>query len=142
MGQWADIFDSGNEIWSCCTRPFIGRAVAQVLRLEGQTKNKCFEVVEYQTSQNELVKAFEEELGVEFEIHQVPTQYLKDQARRNLRKCDAVASEMNYMELWAFADGKKHAVPAHETANKMLGLPEPRRDVRAAVKEYVASMRA
>lgn len=142
MGRWADIFDSGNAIWSCCTRSFIGWAVAQALRLEDQTKNKCLEVVEYQTSQNEVVKALEEEIGVKFELHQVPTQYLKDQARRNLRKCDASAAEMNYRELWAFADGKKHAVPAHETANEMLGLPEPRRDVRAVVKEYVASMRA
>lgn len=135
----ATIVDSGNEIWSTSSLPFIGRAVAQVLKHEDETKNKFVDVVEYVTTQNELVKAFEEELGSKFTLTHVKSPELEKEAHEKLVKGDGGAAFVDFLHLWAFADGGNHVVPEGETVNKLLGLPEPQKDVRAAVKEYVQS---
>jgi hypothetical protein len=46
---------------------------------------------------------------------------------------------VKFFHVWAFRDGRNHAVPDEETANKLLGLPEPSHDVHAAIREYVKS---
>ncbi|OIW26650.1 isoflavone reductase [Coniochaeta ligniaria NRRL 30616] len=135
----ATIFDSGDEVWSTSSLPFVGRAVAQALKHEEETKNKFVEVVEFQTTQNELVKAFEEELGAKFTVTHVKTADVEKEGQEKIAKGDYGGAFVGFLHLWAFTDGGNHAVPDSETANKLLGLPEPQKDVRAAVKEYVQS---
>lgn len=146
MGVWdirfkertVTIYDSGNELWSACSLPFVGRAVAEVLKHEEETKNKFLDVVEFQTTQNAVIGAFEEELGANFQIKHVTTADVEKTGHEAVAKGDPHAF-MHFLYLWGFADGGNHAVPDSETGNKLLGLPEPKTDARGEVKAYVKS---
>ncbi|KAB5542555.1 isoflavone reductase [Coniochaeta sp. 2T2.1] len=116
----ATIYDSGNEVFSTCDLPHIGRAVAQVLKHDGETKNKFVEVVQYQTNQNAIVKTLGEVLGEKVELTHVKTEDVEKEGHEKLAKGDGGG---------AFG----------ETANALLGLPAPQTDVRPAVEEYVRS---
>lgn len=132
----ATIFDSGNEIWSTTSLPFIGRAIAAVLLHEEETKNQYVDVVEFQTSQNQILKALEDETGVKFAITRVDTAETEKNGHEKLAKGDQ-RSFLDFLRAWAFRDGRDDAVPDAETANRLLGLPEPSHDVREAVREFV-----
>jgi MoxR-like ATPase len=132
----ATIFDSGNEIWSTTSLPFIGRAIAAVLLHEEETKNRYIEVVEFQTSQNQILKALEDETGAKFAITRASTAETKKAGYEKLAKGDG-SMFLDFLRAWAFSDGRDDAVPDAETANGLLGLPEPSHDVREAVREFV-----
>lgn len=132
----ATIFDSGNEIWSATSLPFIGRAVAAVLLHEEETKNRFIDVVEFQTSQNQVLAALEDALDVKFTVTRADTAETERTGHEKLAKGDP-GSFLDFLRVWAFRDGRNDAVPDEETANKLLGLPEPSHDVREAIREFV-----
>lgn len=132
----ATIFDSGDEIWSSTSLSFIGRAIAAILLHEEETKNQFIDVVEFQTSQNQVLKALEDAIGAKFTITRADTGVTEKIGLEKLANGDQ-SSFLDFLRAWAFKDGRGDAVPDGETANKLLGLPEPSHDVREAVKEFV-----
>lgn len=111
--------------------------MAAVLQHEEETKNKFVEVVQFQTSQNAVVEALEEVTGEKFALTHVKTSDVEEEGREKIATGAGEGAFVDFLHLWAFADGGNHAVPESETANKLLGLPAPQKGVRDAVREYV-----
>lgn len=92
------------------------------------------EVIEFNTTQNEILKIIEEESGVNIDRVRLSTEGLEDVGREKLAKGD-FSGFVDVLHFWSFRDGHGHAVPEDEQANKLLGLPKT--DLRAAIKAYL-----
>ncbi|KAH8890511.1 isoflavone reductase [Thozetella sp. PMI_491] len=135
----ARIMDSGDEPFSATSLPYVGKAVVAVLQHEAETANKYLEVVELTTTQNQLLKAFEEETGTKFDVTRVSTADIEKDGREKLAKGDHSAF-LNFLTIFNFRDGQNHALKEEQMSNKLLGLPHT--DLRAAVRDYLQSRSA
>jgi len=131
----ATIFDSGNEPFTGSNLPFIGQTIAAVLKHPEQTANKYIEVASLTTSQNEILKALEEESGAKWAVEHKKTDDSQKIADEKLAKGD-YSSFGDYLKVYLFADGKGQSPKEGALANKELGLPTE--DLKATVKAALA----
>lgn len=135
----ATIFDSGNEPVTPSSLPFVGRVVVAVLSRPEQTANKYLKVASFTTTQNELLKVFEEETGASFTVTRASTSDVEKTAHEKLAKGDHSAF-VDLLFFWTYRDGHGHAIKGEGNANKLLGLTDE--DVRAVVKKYISDKKA
>ncbi|KAL8300111.1 hypothetical protein RB597_009957 [Gaeumannomyces tritici] len=121
----ARIIDSGNEPFQASTRPFIGRAVAAVLRRADETANKYLLVAGFQPSQNEILSALETLTGAKWTVAaRADTAALQAEGERKLAAGDHSAFP-HLLERWCYGDGVGHPVaPADDAGEALLGLPK------------------
>lgn len=131
----ATIFDSGNEPFTGSNLPFIGEAIAAILRHPEITANKYIEIASFVTTQNEVLKLLEEESGVKWEVENTTTENSQRIADEKLAKGD-YSSFRDYLKVYLFADEKGQSGKEEELANKELGLPKD--DLKATVKAALA----
>ena len=132
----AHILDSGDEVVSTSTLPFIAETVVATLQHEAETANKYLEVIEFNITQNQVLKIFEEETGVTFTRTHGNTVDIEKDGYAKLEKGDHSAF-FNFLFVYNFRDNAGHPVKKEDWANKQLGLPES--SLRAAIKEYIKS---
>lgn len=78
------LIDGGDHHFTGCSLPFIAASIVAVLKMdEEKTKNKRIHISELRTTMNEMINAYEEVTGVEFERVPVSVQTLMAQ-RDNL----------------------------------------------------------
>jgi hypothetical protein len=135
----ATIFDSGNELFSMSTLKYVGETVAAVLTHEAETANKYLDIAEITTTQNELLKTFEEETGAKFAVTNRTVADAEKEGHEKLAKGD-YSSFFNFLWAYNFADGNGNAIKDEVNARNLVGLPAG--DPRAAVKAYIQSKSA
>jgi uncharacterized protein YbjT (DUF2867 family) len=133
----ARVIDSGDEVVSTSTLGFVAKAIVAVLQHEEETRNKLVEVVEFNVSQNEVLRTVEEELGAKFTVQRVSGKDLGKVGEEKLAKRDFWGAFFDLLFAWNFADEGDHAVKEEELANEWLGLKG--QSAREAVEEYVKS---
>jgi len=131
----ATIFDSGNEKFTGSNLPFIGQAIAAVLKNPEPTANKYIEVASFTTTQNEILKLLEEESGAKWTVEHKKTEDSQKIADEKLAKGD-YSSFSDYLKVYLFADGKGQSPKEADLANKELGLPKE--DLKATIKAALA----
>ncbi|KAF8849516.1 NmrA-like family protein [Acephala macrosclerotiorum] len=131
----ATIFDSGNEPFTGTNLPFIGLAIAAILKNPAPTANKYIEIASFVTTQNEILKLFEEESGSKWAVEKKSTEESGKIADEKLAKGD-YSSFGDYLKVYFFADGKGQSPKEEDLANKELGLPKD--DLKATIKAALA----
>ncbi|KAK0609458.1 hypothetical protein B0T14DRAFT_531977 [Immersiella caudata] len=131
----ARVIDSGDELVSTSTLGFVAQTIVSVLQREEETKNKLIEVVEFNVSQNEVLRTFEEETGSKLEVQVLSGKELGRAGEEKLAKGDVWAAFFDLLLAWSFADGGNHAVKEDELANTQLGLKG--QSVREAIRKYI-----
>ena len=131
----AKIFDSGNELYSPSSLPFVGKSVAAILKNPDETANKYLTVASFTTSQREILKIIEEETGDKFQIIPVKTSDLEKIGDEKLAKGDYSAF-VEYLIHHVFGDGAKGTIK--DNATKMLGLEEE--DLRTVIKKVLSEL--
>lgn len=131
----ATIFDSGNEPFTGSNLPFIGSAIAAILKNPEITANKYIEIASFITTQNEILKLLEEESGAKWEVEHKKTEDSQRIADEKLAKGD-YSSFGDYLKVYLFADGKGQSAKEGDLANKELGLPKD--DLKETIKAVLA----
>ncbi|CAK7212229.1 hypothetical protein SCUCBS95973_001391 [Sporothrix curviconia] len=124
----ATIYDSGNERYHASNLPFIGKAVAAVLRQAGtpedKTANKYIEIASFTPTQNEVLAAVQALTpGQEWTVVHAKSDEAQKDAEERLSKGD-YSTFLPLLSVWQFADGAGHAPDQADPAfgNKLLGL--------------------
>jgi hypothetical protein len=131
----ATIFDSGNEPFTGSNLPFIGQAIAAILKHPEQTANNYIEVASFTTTQNEILKFLEEESGAKWTVEHKKTEDSQKMADEKLAKGD-YSSFGDYLKVYLFADGQGQSAKEAELANNELGLPKE--DLKTTIKAALA----
>ncbi|GKT89309.1 rossmann-fold NAD(P)(+)-binding protein [Colletotrichum tofieldiae] len=113
------IFDSGNQKVSTTSLAFLAEGIVAVLQHPVETANKYINIVEFEVTQNQLHKLFEEETGANYTVEHKTA----DEAERE------------FLQKYWFGDGPGHAIKEEDKANKVLGLPQS--DLREVVRRYI-----
>lgn len=58
------MLDYGNELYSPTSLSFVGKSVAAVLKKPAETANKYLTVASFTTSQRDVLRIIEDEMGV------------------------------------------------------------------------------
>jgi uncharacterized protein YbjT (DUF2867 family) len=85
----ARLWDGGEHRLSFTTLPWVGEAIAQILRNPELTKNKIFPVRAFEASQKEIVAVLEREQGVKYEVTLVDGQKMIDEGKKKWEAGDA-----------------------------------------------------
>ncbi|KAL8365369.1 hypothetical protein RB595_004258 [Gaeumannomyces hyphopodioides] len=133
--------DSGNEPFQASTRPFIGRAVAAVLRRADETTaNKYLLVASFQPTQNEILSALETLTGAKWTVAaRADTAELQAEGERKLAAGDYSAFP-HLLERWCYGDGVGHRVAPADDAGELLGLPKE--DLSEVLRAWLGSVGA
>jgi hypothetical protein len=131
----ARVFDSGNEPYSACNLPFVGKAVAAILLQAEKTANKYMTVASFTITQNDVLDILEQETGTKFQVTKVKTSDL-EKAGAEMLANGAPGAFFQYALQWMFADGARHAVKHNDA--ELLGLEEE--DLRATIKEVLSEL--
>jgi len=126
----ANIVDSGNEPFQGTNLPTIGLAIVSILKKLPETANKYLVVSSFTTTQNELLKIYEEETGAQWKVVSAKSSELVKIGDEKLAKGDFSAFG-DYLSAFVFADGNGPARSA-ESANALLDLPKE--DLRTTIK--------
>ncbi|KAK1963098.1 isoflavone reductase [Colletotrichum sublineola] len=128
------IFDSGNQKVSTTSLSFLAEGIAAVLQHPAETVNKYINIVEFEVTQNQLHKLFEEETGAEFAIEHKTADEAEKVGKEKLAAGGRFPFEEFLQKYW-FGDGPGHAIREEEKANKVLGLPQS--SLREVVRRYI-----
>jgi len=127
----ATIYDSGNEPFTGTNLPTIGKAIASVLLNPSKFANCYLSIASFITTQNEILKNFEEETGEKWTVNRVATDESQKTADEKLAKGDYSAFS-DYLKVFLYRDGKGQSPKKENLANEELGLPVE--DLKATVK--------
>ncbi|GIJ86826.1 hypothetical protein Asppvi_005722 [Aspergillus pseudoviridinutans] len=134
VAKTATIYDSGNEPFSPSTFSFVGQAVAASLVQADKTRNKYLAVASFTITQNELLKAIEEESGSKFVVEHASTLELEKLALEKLSKGNPTGV-VDLMKVYLFKDGGAHQLVFEGSGNDILKLPEA--DLHAVLKHVL-----
>ncbi|CCF47008.1 isoflavone reductase [Colletotrichum higginsianum] len=129
------IFDSGDQKVSTTSLSFLAEGIAAVLRHPGETANKYINIVEFEVTQNQLHKLFEEETGAIFTVEHKTADEAERVGKEKLAAGGRFPFEEFLQKYW-FGDGPGHAIKEEDKANKVLELPQS--DLREVVRRYIA----
>lgn len=128
------MYDSGNEPLQTVSIAFIGKTVAAVLKKPEQTANRYVNVVEFETSVNELVKISEAVSGSKWTVTHSSSSEEEKIGQEKLAKGDYSAF-VNFLRAFFLADGAGRAPSAMQYDNDILGLKKG--DLEAFIKKWI-----
>lgn len=117
-------FDSGNKPYAATHVSFIGETVAAILKKPEETANKYLSVFSFVTTQNEVLKIFEEESGSKFQIANVKGSELIKAATESVAKGDYYSSVIPYVQYTFLADESKDPVDISKNDGELLGVKD------------------
>ncbi|KAF2204783.1 NAD(P)-binding protein [Delitschia confertaspora ATCC 74209] len=121
----ATIYDSGTEAFTGTTLRGIAAAVVGILNHPDETANKYLRVRSIQTCQNELLAAFEEATGENWEVEYEKSSDLMARGRQKLKNGDgAWVLDLIVAQLLEEGAGRSVVVTAEEADNGILGMGE------------------
>lgn len=130
----ANIVDSGNEPVAVSSLAFVAQSVVAVLQRADETANQYIDVIEHTVTQNQLLRIFEEETGVQFAVTHTSSSELSRIANQKLAQEDRTAFR-EVLKAYNLADGAGRMVDEKELWNERLGLGSA--DLRATIREYI-----
>ncbi|GFP54408.1 hypothetical protein ACSS6W_002182 [Trichoderma asperelloides] len=119
-----EIIDSGNKPWAATNTYFVGETVAAILKKPDETANKFMTVFSFETTQNEVLKIFEEESGTKFQVSHVKGSDLLQAATASVAKGEYKQSIGPYVQYTFFADGVRSPVDLGANACELLGIKD------------------
>jgi hypothetical protein len=114
----------------------VARAVAAILERPERTANKYLEVVSFNVSQNEVLKAIAQETGEEWKVEHVDSHEVEKGALESLARGDVGNAFVPMLTSNYFGDGRGQVLPVGKSDNKVLGLAEE--DPTVAVKAWLS----
>ncbi|KAF3811062.1 hypothetical protein GCG54_00010398 [Colletotrichum gloeosporioides] len=129
-----DIFDSGNQKVSTTSLVFLAEGIAAVLKHPDETANQYINIIEFDVTQNQLLKLFEEETGAKWTVKHKTADEVNEEGKRKLAAGGRFPFE-EFLIKYHFADVPGHSIPEEGKANKVLELPQS--DLRDFVKGYI-----
>ncbi|KAF2755734.1 NAD(P)-binding protein [Pseudovirgaria hyperparasitica] len=131
-----NIFDSGNATFTGTTMEGIATSVAGILKNPGPTANRHVKVRSIQTSQNEIVAAFEKVTGHEWTKTYLDSEETYAVAKEKLKVNDRSAI-LDLLSVVLFRDGGGQGIVASREAsdNEMVGLQEE--DIETIVRRVL-----
>ncbi|KAJ0384681.1 hypothetical protein COL922a_007840 [Colletotrichum nupharicola] len=129
-----DIFDSGNQKVSTTSLVFLAEGIAAVLKHPDETANQYINIIEFDVTQNQLLKLFEEETGAKWTVNHKTADEVNEEGKRKLSAGGRFPFE-EFLIKYHFADVPGHSIPEGGKANKVLELPQS--DLREFVKGYI-----
>lgn len=136
----ATIYDSGMETFTGTTMRGIGQAVAGILLHPEETANRFVCVRSLQTTQMELLGAFERATGGhKWTMERVQSKDVLERGREKLRKGEKGAVlDLVVAQLFEDGAGRSVVVTKDEADNELLGVEEV--DVDEMVREVVGAV--
>ncbi|KAL2881605.1 hypothetical protein SGCOL_003173 [Colletotrichum sp. CLE4] len=128
------IFDSGNQKVSTTSLSFLAKGIVAVLQHPAETANKYINIVEFEVTQNELHKLFEEETGSKFTVEHKTADEAEKEGKEKLKAGGRFPFEEFLQKYW-FGDVPGHAIKEEDKSNKILELPQS--DLREVVRGYI-----
>lgn len=129
-----DIFDSGNQKVSTTSLVFLAEGIAAVLKHPDETANQYINIIEFDVTQNQLLKLFEEETGAKWTVNHKTADEVNEEGKKKLAAGGRFPFE-EFLIKYHFADVPGHSIPEEGKANKVLKLPQS--DLRDFVKGYI-----
>ncbi|KAI8189702.1 Aspyridones efflux protein apdF [Colletotrichum sp. SAR 10_86] len=129
-----DLFDSGNQKVSTTSLVFLAEGIAAVLKHPDETANQYINIIEFDVTQNQLLKLFEEETGAKWTVNHKTADKVNEEGKRKLAAGGRFPFE-EFLIKYHFADVPGHSIPEEGKANKVLELPQS--DLREFVKGYI-----
>ena len=97
------LIDGGDHYFTGCSLPFLAACIVAVLKMdEERTKNKRIHISEVRTTMNEIVSAYEEVTGTEFEKISLSAQAMMDQRDDMLKSGDLFPALFVSIQIAAF----------------------------------------
>ncbi|KAH7110930.1 hypothetical protein EDB81DRAFT_830981 [Dactylonectria macrodidyma] len=119
----ATIFDSGNEPFTAMTIQSIGKPVVASLDKFDETKNRYIGISSLTVTQNEVLAAFEKQLGRPWNVTRKDTKEVLAEAKQKMAKGDFKGGYVGFMIAQMFEDNAgRAAVDGRD--NLILGTPQ------------------
>lgn len=120
----ATIWDDGNKKFTLTNEGHLSKAVVSVLQRPNETKNQILYIASVETSQNEILNAFETVTGFKWSIIRTTTEEQVTEARMKLSKGDfdgalTLVRATSYSNLPGL---KSNYAKGFKVANDILGL--------------------
>ncbi|KAL7907436.1 hypothetical protein GGI35DRAFT_487146 [Trichoderma velutinum] len=133
------IVDSGNKPYAATHVSFIGEAVAAILKKPEETANKYLTVFSFATTQNEVLKIFEEESGSKFQIAHVKGSDLIKAATDSVAKGDYANSVIPYVQYTLLSDDSQDPVDIGKNDADSLGVKD-KLSIRESIKRELSEI--
>jgi hypothetical protein len=117
----------------------IGEAITAILKKPEETANKYLTVFSFVTTQNEVLKIFEEESGSKFQITHVKGSDLIKQAAASVAKGDYAGSLVPYVQYAFLADEPNPPVNLEGTDHELLGVKD-KASLRDSIKKELSRL--
>ncbi|EHK44548.1 hypothetical protein TRIATDRAFT_293732 [Trichoderma atroviride IMI 206040] len=118
------IIDSGNKPWAATNTYFVGETVAAILKKPEETANKFLNVFSFKTTQNEVLRIFEEESGSKYHVSHVKGSDLLEAATACVANGDYKQSTGPFVQHVFFADGVEGPVDLEANDGELLGIKD------------------
>lgn len=116
------VVDSGNEKFQSSNLTHIAKTIAAILKNPDKTANKYIASSSFYTSQNELIKVFEEATGSKISVTHQTSDELQKQGEEKLAKGDFMAF-VDLLKARVLRDGANLTIKPEDNANDLLGIP-------------------
>ncbi|KAL7930698.1 hypothetical protein V8C35DRAFT_311979 [Trichoderma chlorosporum] len=133
------IVDSGNKPYATTHVSFIGESVAAILKKPEETANKYLSVYSFSTTQNEVLKIFEEESGSKFQITNVKGSDLIKSATESVAKGDYYNSVVPYVQYTFLSDDSQDPVDIANNDASLLGVKD-KLTLRESIKRELSEI--
>ncbi|KAI5846911.1 hypothetical protein BZA05DRAFT_405848 [Tricharina praecox] len=134
----AVLIDSGAEPFTGTTLAGIADSVLGILLHPQETCNKYLRVRSVETTQAEILRAFEDVTGVKWKVEHQNGQELLDRARGKLERGEGATLDLVRVQLFMEGAGRSVLVRRGEGDNELLGVKEE--DVTEVVRAVVADV--
>lgn len=124
QAKTGEIIDSGNKPYAATNTYFVGETVAAILKKPEETANKFLNVFSFKTTQNEVLKIFEEESGSKYEVSHVKGSDLIEAATASVAKGDYKQSIGPFVQYAFFADAAGVPVDLEANDGELLGIKD------------------
>ncbi|UKZ67947.1 uncharacterized protein TrAtP1_009105 [Trichoderma atroviride] len=118
------IIDSGNKPWAATNTYFVGETVAAILKKPEETANKFLNVFSFKTTQNEVLRIFEEESDSKYHVSHVKGSDLLEAATTCVANGDYKQSVGPFVQHVFFADGVEGPVDLEANDGELLGIKD------------------
>lgn len=121
------IFDGGDIKWSTTTLETIGRATVEIIKKEGETRNRMLYIQSFSITQNEVLKSVEKAMGQKWQVEHVRSEDFITQTKAVMDKDPEDADAVEQMvSVVGIVDADWTGKP--DFANDLLGLDDENLD--------------
>ncbi|KAM0510919.1 hypothetical protein ACHAPE_010395 [Trichoderma viride] len=115
------IIDSGNEPVQATKIGLAGKAVVAILQRPNETSNQYQSIASFNKTQNETLRILEYKTGgSKWTVKHISRADLEHEGDQ--KRAAGHRHVLEYLKLFAFADGAEHALKDAQSANALLGL--------------------